>query len=337
MMMENNICVVSDLHLGCHCDSEHWHEITLTWGRWLKKELEYHNIDNIIMCGDFFDNRTEIGVKTISVAGELMDILREFDITMITGNHDLFYKNRNDVNSISIFEGRTNITIINDLTIDKIGDKQIMYIPWGSDISKAPNADIIFGHLEINGFKMMPGRIAEGVTPPTDLTALAPLVFSGHFHLREARKYKNSEIIYVGSPYQINWGEATNNPGYYIVDIDKSSYTFHENIISPRHIKMSTKHLKLNKISGNIIKVEIDATIGEDKIEEIKSKVFSTNPLEVQFDILRTEPTLEGTVVYSDTVDITKVMLDFVDKLEVAEFKKEVKDKLIELYKKYNK
>ena len=336
-MMENKTCIISDLHLGCHCDSEHWHNITLEWGRWLKNDLELNNIDNITICGDFFDNRNEIGVKTISVAGELMDILRDFNITMITGNHDLFYKNRNDVNSISIFEGRTNITIINELTLDKIGDKHIMYIPWGSDISKAPTADIIFGHLEINGFKMMPGRVAEGVTPPTDLTSLAPLVFSGHFHLREERKYKSSEIIYVGSPYQINWGEATNNPGYYILDIDNLSYTFHENTISPRHIKMTTKRLKLNNISGNIIKVEIDASIGEDKIEEIKSKVFSNNPLEVQFDILRTEPSLDGNVTYSLNVDIAEVMMDFVDKLEVEEFKNEVKDKLIELYDKYKK
>ena len=334
--MANRTVVVSDFHLGCHCDSEHWHKITLDWGRWFRDQLIDKDIDKIVMCGDFFDNRNEIGVKTIAVASELMDLWNDFDITMISGNHDLFYRNRNDVSSISIFEGRKNVTIVSKMTRVTIGQRTVTYIPWGEDISQCKKCDIIFGHLEINGFKMMPGKIAEGKTMPKSLTSKAKLTFSGHFHLRDERQYLHSKIIYVGSPYQINWGEASNMPGYYLVDIDDMSYEFFENTVSPKHIKMTSSKLKLDKIEGNIISVEIDPSLDEKDIEAIKTKVYDKVPLEVKWNILREEHDVND-LKYDGTLDITEVMMNFVDELQLETFSDEVKDKLLELYKKYAK
>lgn len=328
-------CIISDLHLGCHCDSENWHEIILNWGKWLRDELEEQYINNIIICGDFFDNRNEIGVKTISVAGELMDIWSDFAITMITGNHDLFYKNRNDVNSVSIFTGRSNITVISTMETMDINGKTVTFIPWGSDISKAPKSDVIFGHLEINGFRMMPGKVAEYKTPATDLTSKSPLTFSGHFHLRDERTYKKSKIIYVGSPYQLNWGESSNIPGYYTIDMGSLEYEFHENLMSPVHIKMSGDDLKLKYINSNIVAVDIDTTLDDIEIERIKSKVYSENPLEVKFTILREVSTAPSGMEYSSNIDIGIIMGEFVDGLELEDYSLDVKGKLKDMYSKH--
>lgn len=334
--MNNKIATISDLHLGCHCDSEHWHEITLNWGKWFRDELIDKDIDKIIICGDFFDNRNEIGVKTIAVASQLMDLWNDFEITMITGNHDLFYRNRNDVSSVSIFEGRKNVTLITKMTRDEIGERSVTYIPWGEDVSNCKKCDIIFGHLEINGFKMMPGKIAEGKTMPKSLTSKAKLTFSGHFHLRDERQYLKSKIIYIGSPYQINWGEASNMPGYYIVDVDDLSYEFFENTVSPKHIKMTSKKLRLDMVEGNIVQVEIDPNLDENGIEAIKTKVYDKVPLEVRWNILRTE---HGTseIKYDGNVNVSEVMMKFVDDLQLEKYSDEVKDKLLELYHKYVK
>lgn len=331
----NKVCCISDFHLGCHGDSEHWHEITLKWGAWIRDQLIDQDIERIIMCGDFFDNRNEIGVKTISVAGQLMDLWKDFEITMITGNHDMFYRTRTDVNSISIFEGRKNITIVTEMTRETIGDRTITYIPWGQDITKLRKCDIVFGHLEINGFKMMPGKLAEGRTEPKALINKAKMTFSGHFHLRDERKYLKSEIIYVGSPYQINWGEASNMPGYYLVDIDNMSYEFNENTVSPKHVKMTSEKLKLDEIEGNIISVEINPELDDGDIEGVKTKIYDQNPLEVNFVILRNDYSGEGEVNFTSNVDISEVMMDFVDDLKLEQFSNEVKDKLKELYNRY--
>lgn len=332
----NRVCCVSDLHLGCHCDSENWHNITLEWGKWLKKELIEKDIDHIVICGDFFDNRNEIGVRTISVASELMNIFNDFEVTMITGNHDQFYRNRNDIHSTSIFDGRKNVMVVDRMRTIPFGERKITFIPWGEDISKCKKSDVIFGHLEINGFKMTLGKIAEGKTEAKSVISKAPLIFSGHFHLREEREYKNSKIIYVGSPYQMNWGEAGNIPGYYIVDLDEMNYEFFENTISPRHIKMSSDKLKLNDVEGNIISVEIDPSMSEVEIEEMKSKVYSRNPLEIKFSILRESISIDSKNKYQDDVNIFTVMMNFVDKMDIGEFTDDVKLKLKELYEKYD-
>lgn len=333
----NKYCTISDLHIGCHCDSEHWHTILLNWGKWLKDELCDKNIDNIIICGDFFDNRSEIGVKTISVAGELMDMWSDFNVTMITGNHDMFYKNRTDVNSVSIFEGRSNVDVISTITTKQIGDKTVTYIPWGQDLQKCPKSDIIFGHLEINGFKMMPGKLAEGKTPPKSLTGKAKLTFSGHFHLRDERQYLNSKIIYIGSPYQLNWGESTNVPGYYVVDVDAESYEFHENTISPKHIKLDVDDLDVESMSGNIVSVDIDPTMDDVEIEGFKSKIYAGNPLEVKFNTIRNIHNVDSDVECESNVDILEVMTGFVDDMKLENHSNAVKDKLKELYGKYVK
>jgi DNA repair exonuclease SbcCD nuclease subunit len=338
MILMSRVCCISDIHLGCHCDSEHWHTIILDWGKWLRDELIKSDIDRMVICGDFFDNRSTIGVKTISVAGELMDLWADFDITLITGNHDLFYKNRNDVSSVSIFEGRPNIEIISDICTDEIDGKSITYIPWGCDISKVHKSDIIFGHLEINGFKMMPGRIADGKIPPKSITSRGKLTFSGHFHLRDERHYKSSSIIYVGSPYQLNWGESGNRVGYYIIDIGNMSYEFIENMCSPRHIKITSSDISSDgkcNINGNIIKVDMADDMTEDEIESIKRVVYSETPLEVKWDM----PKIDYNVDISQTsgVDILETMNNFVDELKLDDFSTEVKDALTEIFKKHDR
>ena len=330
-------CCVSDLHLGCHSDNEAWHTIILDWGKWLKTELESKDIEDMIICGDFFDNRNEIGVKTIAVAGELMDIWSDINIIMITGNHDLFYKNRTDVTSVSIFAGRSNISIISDMETRKINNKTISFMPWGANIAECPKSDMIFGHLAIDGFSMMPGKVSSGGLTPKSLTSKSPLTFSGHFHLRDERKYKNSKIIYVGSPYQLNWGEVTNNPGYYVIDMDSTEYEFFENTISPKHRKIDTGKLKKKDIEGQIISVEIDPSLDDDEIDKLKSSIYSKNPLEVKFNILRKADGDETTITYDGTVNILSVMNEFIDDLDIGDLANQVKDVLKDMYVKYEK
>ena len=335
--MSTKYCLISDLHVGCHCNSENWHKIILEWGEWLKDELTSKGIHDIIMCGDFFDDRDMIGVKSLAVAGELMDMWSDFDIIMITGNHDLFYKNRTDVSSVSLFNGRQNVKIINDMETVKMDGKTVTFVPWGQDISKCQKSDVIFGHLEINGFQMMPGKVAEGKTAPRQLTSKAELIFSGHFHLNDERSYKNSKIIYIGSPYQQNWGERSNDPGYYIIDMGDLSYEFHENTVSPRHIKLTggEDELKDVKIEGNFLAVDIDSDLDESEVEKFKNIVFKGKPMEVKFNTDRQKYISDADIEYDGSIDILEIMGDYVDGLDLDKLTPLVKDKLKELYKKY--
>jgi len=335
--MSSKYCLISDLHVGCHCDSENWHKIVLDWGNWLKDELIEKDIHNIIICGDFFHNRSEVGVKTMAVASELMDMWSDFEIKMITGNHDLFYKNRTDVSSVSIFGGRDNVELMSEMTTQNIAGKTVTFIPWGQNIEECPKSDVIFGHLEINGFKMMPGKVAEGRLTPKQLTSKSKLTFSGHFHLRDERAYKSAKIIYVGSPYQQNWGERSNIPGYYALDMKDLSYEFFENTISPKHVKITSNKIKPKDIKGNIISIDLDTSIGEEEIEKIKTKIYKSTPMEAKFNVSREVYDSNATITYDGNVNIIEVMNKYVDGLKLDTYTEDVKTKLEELFSKYSK
>jgi metallophosphoesterase superfamily enzyme len=65
--------------------------------------LEEHKITHIVHLGDFFDNRKFINFRALHRNRKMfLSQLRERSLTMdiICGNHDTFYKNTNELNSL---------------------------------------------------------------------------------------------------------------------------------------------------------------------------------------------------------------------------------------------
>ena len=216
MIKKSRVCLISDLHLGVHSNSILWHEIALKWAEWLSKDLKRNNIKDIVFCGDWHHNRDEISVNTLHVSAQILDILEEFNIIMITGNHDMYYKHRNDVHSLSIFKNRKNIQIVDKPTPVEWFDKKITLCPWGTSLKDVLESDILIGHFEIESFKMNQIKVCEDGYKIKDMLTLAPLVISGHFHIRHEKTYGSGTIMYVGNPFQMDFGDVDNDKGYYI-------------------------------------------------------------------------------------------------------------------------
>jgi hypothetical protein len=123
---------------------------------------------------------------------------------VLVGNHDIYYHNRLDVNSIEILREFSNIEIIDKVTIEKINGKSIISFPWLAENSEpylkfneiikgTDTYNLCLGHFEINGFEMNPGTLCEGKME-TGKFKNFNRVFSGHFHLRKT----NGHISYLG-------------------------------------------------------------------------------------------------------------------------------------------
>ena len=96
------VAIFSDLHLGVHSNSAEWHNYAIEWANWFRDECRKQHIVDILFCGDWHHNRSEISVSTLQVSADILEILSEFNLIAITGNHDIYYKHRTDVNSMSI-------------------------------------------------------------------------------------------------------------------------------------------------------------------------------------------------------------------------------------------
>ena len=192
----------------------------------------------------FFDPLKEMGIE----------------VYMLTGNHDTFFKNTNQVNSPSLLLGEyTNITIIDEPTTIHINNTPICMMPWIcadnikhslQNLQQTP-AQICMGHFEIQGFAMYRGmHSTEGMKQ--ELFQKFDMVFSGHYH----HKSDNGHIYYLGNPYQLTWQDYGDDRGFHLFDIEKRSLQFVKNPFSIFH---KIHYDDLNRTIDEVINTDLSS------------------------------------------------------------------------------
>lgn len=343
---KSKVCVISDLHLGVHTNSAQWHEIAIDWAKWLVSELDSKNIKDIIFCGDWHHNRSEISVNTLQTSADILKILDKYNKIMVLGNHDIYYKHRVDVNSLSIFKDRKNITIIDSVETINAFDKTITLCPWNTSIGNIPKSDVIFGHFEIKTFKMNTYKVCEEGLGINELLDRSPLIISGHFHQRHEKEFSKGKILYVGNPFQMDFGDADNTKGYYILDLDNLEYNFTENKISPQYKRILLSDLVIkgnitNEIKesfkGNIVKLKIDKNISQEDLSVLTSKLNLLSPesLTLDYDINFNKISDEPLSKDLSGIDITQAISEFVNLLEI-DGKSDILEYTLDLYRRCN-
>jgi DNA repair exonuclease SbcCD nuclease subunit len=180
-------------------------------------------------------------------------------------------------------------------------------------------------------------KLCEHGFAPSGLCKKAPLVFSGHFHLRDEREYKNSKIIYVGNPFEMDFGDTESTKGYYLMNFDTMEYTFHENKISPKHkkIKLSEYENAPSVVENNIVRIIVDKNIESEELEKYSANIKSQNPIAISFDnTIAFNPVSEELDEEYDLsgIDMVKAISDFVGLLDIDN-KEDVTKYTTELYK----
>ena len=293
---KNKVAIFRDLHLGVHSNSSEWHKYAIEWANWFREECRDKGIKDLIFCGDWHHNRSEISVNTLQVSADILDMFEEFNLIAITGNHDIYYKHRTDVNSLSIFKNRKNVTILEQYQTLEAFDKKLSFCPWNTPTKVIEESDVIFGHFEIETFKMNAFKICEEGVRVKDLLKKSSLIISGHFHTRHEKQFGAGTILYVGNPFQMDFGDAGNRKGYHILDLDTLEYEFFENNVSPCYEKITLSELVeegditpivKNKISNNIVKLKVDKNISQDDMDILTAVFNKLQPeqLSIDYDI----------------------------------------------------
>ena len=341
------VAIFSDLHLGVHSNSTEWHNYAIEWANWFRDECKRQHINDIIFCGDWHHNRSEISVNTLQVSADILDILSEFNLIIITGNHDLYYKHRTDVNSISIFKNRKNVTILEEYDVIEAFDRTLSFCPWNTHTKDIQDSDIIFGHFEIESFRMTEYKVCEEGTKIKDLLSKASLVISGHFHTRHEKRFGSGTILYVGNPFQMDFGDAGNQKGYHILDLDTLEYSFTPNNISPNYRKVNlselvdegniTNYIK-DVITNNFIKLKVDMNISQQDMDILHSVLTKLKPesLTIDYDI-NFNRILENTEQKEDLsgIDIKQAITEFVNMLDIDN-SDDIIDYTLDLYEECN-
>lgn len=193
--------------------------------------IDSMGIDTVIHLGDLVDRRKYINIQTAKRLREdfiqpMID--RKIKYHQILGNHDVYYKNTNDVNAIRELYG-TNFPLYETATEVKIGDLPLLFVPWINvtnkdqtiEAIKKSNAKVCMGHLEIQGFEMFRGAIATH-GEDRSLFDRFHTTMSGHFHHRST----DGSIYYLGSHGQFTWSDYGDERGFHIFNTETLDLTF---------------------------------------------------------------------------------------------------------------
>jgi DNA repair exonuclease SbcCD nuclease subunit len=199
--------------------------------------------DILIHCGDLYDNRTSIPIIASYKAEKiLLELSKILPVHVIVGNHDLWNKGSNDVNSIRLFNYVDNISVYTETSVLEIGGRKLVLMPWIEKKSeqieeiKSYTGDYLFCHSDLNGCLMHLNSVAHRNIDKIDVDEFARYkhVFSGHIHIRQTKK----NFTFIGSPYEMDRNDMNNDKGITILDLETDRISFHKNTYSPRFKKL---------------------------------------------------------------------------------------------------
>jgi len=347
MICKSKVAIVGDIHLGVHLSSNTWHEIGLNFAQWLRETLYDKGIQDIIFLGDIIHNRNEVSVTTLHVLCQFFKQLEDFNIIIITGNHDCYYSERSDVHSIGTLNDWKNIEVVDRLRSVHLFGKTLTFCPWNTSVTSIPKSDIVFGHFEINTFKMNGPHVCENGIDSSELLEKSPLILTGHFHCTDDRNYKNGRILYAGSPYEQSWGEYGDPKGIYTLDINTSALEFIPNTKSPKHVKIRLSELlAVGKITenfkkefaGNIINFIVDTEIEQKAVDTLLAKFYALNPISIKTEyILPTEILVDtNEEIKFEGVNTKQDIIEFTNNLEAVDNKETLIKYLVDVFEKCN-
>ena len=270
--MSKDILLVSDIHLGHSKDSSIYHNVALN----LFQEIDYtcikRDIKDIFILGDLFTNRTSLNLKTMEIAYLIGKILNKYNTKILTGNHDLFYKNQPKPHSLQIFDkGYDNITIVDE---QPLVDDNCTLVPWLFQDYKKIKTPYVFGHFEIINFDMNDDMKCSDGTPSKQFSKFQK-VFSGHFH-KPSRK---ENIVYIGSPYQFTYADLHSVRGYTIFNTETGNDEHIPFTNYPLFKLFAYDKIKKNEIKGNIVKIVFTEEISTKKITDLIENIRSYEPM----------------------------------------------------------
>ena len=197
----------TDIHFGNKSNSYAHNEDCVEFVDWIIKQGKEQKCETCLFLGDWHHHRASINVATLNYSIDALTKLSQaFDqVIFIPGNHDEYYRDKRDFNSVSWARHIPNLRFFNDITVE--GDVAI--VPWlvGDEYKQMHKleAKYMIGHFELPHFYMNAMvQMPDHGELKSDAFQGIERVFTGHFHKRQERK----NISYIGNAFPHNYSDA---------------------------------------------------------------------------------------------------------------------------------
>ena len=269
----------------------------------------------------------------------------KINLHILVGNHDIYFRNTNDVNSLQelLGERHDNIHLYPEAQEVDFDGFPILMMPWinpqneiySFGMMDETKADTMMSHLEVVGFEMHGGHTSESGFDKEQFKKF-DTVFSGHYH----KKSDDGQIYYLGTPYQMTWSDYNCSKGFHVFDTETRQLT---RIVNPQKIfekiyyddtqedydghdvdQYKSKYVKLVVVNKNDLY----------KFDKFTDKLFKADCHEVK--IIEDFTDLDANTVSDDIVENTQdtmtLLGKYIDVLDVNLDKTKLKGDISKLY-----
>lgn len=337
------VALLADLHFGVKRGDQIWMDSQVRFfEKQLVPELKSKNITDIWILGDVFDTRESVNVNVIgTVIHVFKDILRDFNVTCIVGNHDMYLKTSTEIHSLKILQLLPNVTVYEKRAEMTVDGKSILLLPWITDYSEPlglkKKYDYCLSHLDIIGYDMGSGRLSDNGIYANELLKNIKHVYAGHYHEGVFRTYEGGKsICYIGAPYQITRNDYNRPRGYRILDVGTEKDEFvqnHESIIFTKHTYPDD--VDESVISGNVVDMDVPIELADKKFNAYIEKLEKMNPAyPVNVNVLVNESE-ELDIIDTDNLNIITLFNEFIKTHDTEVDKDKLTTAFMDLYNQY--
>jgi DNA repair exonuclease SbcCD nuclease subunit len=249
------IAILNDTHAGIRNSSD----IFMDYQERFYSEVFFpylleNDIKQILHLGDYYDNRKTVNFKALNHNRKIfLEQLRKHGITMdiIPGNHDTYYKNTNNLNSLKELLGHymNEVNVIMEPTVMKYDTLDVALIPWINpenenatlkflETCKAP---VVGAHLELQGFDMQRGMPCHDGMSRSHFDKFE-MVLTGHFHAKSTQ----GNVYYLGSQMEFFWNDCGDAKYFHVLDTETRELTAVHNPLTIFE-RVYYDHSKMNK------------------------------------------------------------------------------------------
>ncbi len=315
----------TDIHFGLKSGSRTHNIDCEEFVTWFCETAKAEGAETCIFLGDWHHNRSTTDVSTMNyTVSNLERLSKSFEkVYFILGNHDLFYKDKREINSVEFMRLFPNIVPIKET----LNEGNVTIMPWlvGDEWKNIPNikSKYIFGHLELPSFYMNAMvQMPDHGQLQSDHFAHQDYVFTGHFHKRQ----KRGKIYYIGNAFPHNYADASDDdrgmmlldwdgdpefrswPGQPVYRVYKLSQIIDnpEKLLKPKMHCRVTIDLPISFEEANFIKETFMPQYDLRELQLIPEKVeveSSATPIDINFESVDTIVINQINAIDSDSFD----------------------------------
>ena len=343
------VAILTDTHYGARKGAQYLHDFfEKFYSEVFFPTLKERGVETILHLGDAFDSRKSIEYNSLQWAKRVVfDPMKDYNVHMVVGNHDCYYKSTNKTNSPDLLlQDYPNIQTYSDPTeIEVDGDKLLM-LPWICEENleetlstiDSTKARFALGHLELSGFYAYRGHKFEdgkGLVSPEAFKKFEKVI-SGHFHTRS----DDGQIYYMGNPYEMFWNDVNDPRGFVLFDTETGEieYVNNPNTLFSVVYYEDTKHQMFDatKYKGKIVKVIVRKKTSQRNFDKFLDKLFNIGLIDLKvvenFNVQESEE-FDVSDVEENTLSILSRYVDEAEFEESALEKDAIKNLIADIYR----